>query len=119
MPSATTFRRMEPRRAAALGFHVDVLEDRDRVQVRVVGELDLVTAPVLERHLQGALGRRPLLVVDLAAVTFLDVRGINTLVAANAEASGAGARMVVRGAGPQVRRMVSLCGLEGQLALED
>lgn len=109
---------MEPRPAAALGFYVDVIEDRDRVQVRVVGEVDLVTAPVLERHLQGAVGRRPLLVVDLAGVTFLDVRGINALVAANTAAAELGTRLVVRGAGPQVRRIVSLCGLEGHLALE-
>ena len=109
---------MEPRPAAAHGFHVDLVEDRDRVQVRVVGELDLVTAPVLDRHLAGALGRRALVVVDLSAVTFLDVRGINTLVSANAAATESGTRLVVRGAGPHVRRMMSLCGLEGHLALE-
>lgn len=109
---------MEPRPAAAFGFHVEVIEDRDRVQVRVSGELDLVTAPVLERHLKEGVGRRPLVVVDLAAVTFLDVRGINTLVSATTAATEAGSRLVVRGASPQVRRMVSLCGLDGHVALE-
>lgn len=109
---------MEPRPAAALGFHVDVVEDHDQIQLRVLGELDLVTAPVLERHLEGAIGRRPLLVVDVAAVTFLDVRGINVLVSANKAAADVGTQLVVRGARSQVRRMVSLCGLDGHLALE-
>lgn len=111
---------MEPGRpAAAQAFDVEMIEERTQVLVRVVGELDLVTAPVLDRNLAGAISRgRPRVVVDLSAVSFLDVRGINSLVSADTAAEGAGTRLVVRGAGDAVHRLVEVCGLEGHLTFE-
>lgn len=107
------------RPVAAQGFAVDVSEERSQVLVRVAGELDLVTAPSLDRHLDGAVARgRPLVVVDLAGVSFLDVRGLNSLVAAAAAANDAGSALVLRAAGPHVHRIVELCGLAGQLVFE-
>ena len=94
-------------------------EERAQVLVRVVGELDLVTAPVLDRHLAGAASReRPRVVVDLSGVTFLDVRGINSLVTAQAAAHQVGSNLVLRGAGPQVHRLLEVCGLEGHFTVE-
>ena len=111
---------MDPGRpTAAQAFDVETIEDRTQVLVRVVGELDLVTAPVLDRHLAGAIGReRPRVVVDLAAVSFLDIRGLNSLVAADAAARRAGTTLVVRGGGEQLVRLVEVCGLEDQLTIE-
>ena len=107
------------RPAAAQGFHVELIEDRGRVRVVVAGELDLVTGPVLQRHVDGALGReRPEIEVDLSGVTFIDVRGVNVLVAGHAAAAEAGTRFVVRG-GHRIRRLVELCELQDTLVLED
>lgn len=108
---------MAPR--PAHGFHVDVVEDRERVVVVVHGELDLVTAPVLGRHLEAVVQRgRRSVVVDLAGVTFLDVRGAHALVEADEAGSAAGSPLVLRGVRPRVRRTISLCGLEGALRFE-
>jgi anti-sigma B factor antagonist len=104
--------------AAAQGFGVEVTEERAQVVVVVVGELDLVTSPVLDRHLAGAVARGRQVVVDLTGVTFLDVRGINCLMAATGAASAAGSALVVRGADDRVRRLVEVCGLVGHLHLE-
>jgi anti-sigma B factor antagonist len=105
--------------AAAPGFDVEVTEERAQVLVVVVGELDLVSSPVLDRHLASAVSRgRTRVVVDVSGVTFLDVRGINSLVTANNAAMEAGTALVVRGAGEQVHRLVEVCGLEGHLQLE-
>jgi anti-anti-sigma factor len=111
---------MDPDRpAAAQAFDVETIEDRSQVLVRVEGELDLVTAPVLERHLAGAVGRgRPRIVVDLAAVPFLDVRGLDTIVAADAAARRAGSALVVRGGGELLVRLVEVCDLRDRLTLE-
>ena len=56
--------------------------------------------------------------VDLSAVTFLDIRGINSIVAADAAAREAGTALVVRGGGDQLDRLVQVCGLEGRLRIE-
>jgi anti-anti-sigma factor len=115
-----TVRAMDQGRpTAAQAFDVEVTEERAQVLVRVVGELDLVTAPVLDRHLAGAASReRPRVVVDLSGVTFLDVRGINSLVTAQAAAHQVGSNLVLRGAGPQVHRLLEVCGLEGHFTVE-
>ncbi|MCU1375935.1 MAG: anti-sigma factor antagonist [Actinomycetia bacterium] len=87
--------------------------------VVVIGELDLVTSPVLDRHLAGAVARgRDKVVVDVGGVTFLDIRGINSLVTAHGAALAAGSALVVRGAGDLVRRLVEVCGLQDHLRLE-
>jgi anti-sigma B factor antagonist len=111
---------MDPDRpAAAQAFDVETIEDRAQVLVRVVGELDLVTSPVLDRHLAGAVGRgRPRVVVDLAGVPFLDVRGLDAIVAADAAARRAGSTLVLRGGGEQLVRLVEVCGLRDRLTIE-
>jgi anti-anti-sigma factor len=116
-----TVRAVEQGRpTAAQAFDVEVREERAQVLVRVVGELDLVTAPVLDRHLAGAASReRPRVVVDLSGVTFLDVRGINSLVTAEAAARTAGSALVLRGADEQVHRLLEVCGLQDHFTLED
>ncbi len=48
------------------------------------GELDVVTAPVLARHIEDALSGGPTaIVVDLSHVDFLAARGMNVLIGAN------------------------------------
>ncbi|MCU1487908.1 MAG: Anti-sigma factor antagonist [Actinomycetia bacterium] len=109
----------QDRPTAAQAFDVEVTEERAQVLVRVVGELDLVTVPVLDRHLTAAASReRPRVVVDLSGVTFLDVRGINSLVAADGAAREAGSALVLRGASDQVHRLLEVCGLEGHFTLD-
>jgi anti-anti-sigma factor len=111
---------VEPDRpTTAQAFDVETIEDRNQVLVRVVGELDLVTTPVLDRHLAGAVTReRARIVVDLSAVTFLDVRGVNALVTASTGALALGSELVVRGGGEALQRLVEVLGLTGHLTLE-
>jgi anti-anti-sigma factor len=51
--------------------------------IQVIGELDLVTSPLLRQHVHEAvaLGRRQL-VLDLSEVLFCDTSGVGVLVAA-------------------------------------
>lgn len=64
-------------------FRCDTSFVDERATLTVRGELDLATAPVLEREAMAALAL-PLdgLVLDFGAVTFLDSSGIATLIAA-------------------------------------
>lgn len=56
--------------------------------LRVAGEVDLGTLPILQAALDYALGARPThLVVDLAAMTFCSVRGLALLTTAGRTAA--------------------------------
>ncbi len=62
-------------------FGLDVASDDAATVVRVRGEVDLHTAPLVEQQLQQLLGDGAReIVVDLAEVTFLDAAALGTLV---------------------------------------
>ena len=78
----------------------------DVIVVRVAGEVDLFTGPVLRAALADSLARGPCdLLVDLAAVTFCDVRGLTMLVQAGATAAECGIGYAVAAAPRQLRRV--------------
>ncbi|MGH3786750.1 MAG: STAS domain-containing protein [Pseudonocardiaceae bacterium] len=66
--------------------------------VRVSGELDLLTTPLLEIRLQQCIEKRVgHLVVDLGGVTFLGAAGLTSLVAARKAATGLGVQLHLSG----------------------
>jgi anti-sigma B factor antagonist len=68
------------------------------IVVQVAGEVDLFTVPVLRDALADSLARGPCeLVVDLAAMTFCDLRGLRLLVETTATAAGSGIGYAVAG----------------------
>jgi len=78
----------------------------DVIVVRVAGEVDLLTGPVLQDALADSLARGPCdLVVDLAAMTFCDVRGLTMLVQAGVTAAERGVGYAVAAAPQQARRV--------------
>lgn len=82
--SAPSDRPASPRPAARglddPGFAYEVIGDDGTVVVRLRGELDLATAPELQRELLGIL-ERPVssLTLDLGELTFLDSSGLGAL----------------------------------------
>jgi anti-anti-sigma factor len=82
------------------------------VVVRVYGDVDAITVPLLETALLTELDVRPkLLVVDLAGVTWFGVSGLITLVDVQEVAAATGVSVRIAGAAPSVRRLVELAGL--------
>jgi anti-sigma B factor antagonist len=64
-------------------FQVDVHSLEDATVVAVIGELDLHTAPQLERALMSAFGAEsPSVIVDLAACDFIDSTALGVLIKA-------------------------------------
>jgi anti-anti-sigma factor len=78
--------------------------------VSVHGELDLATAPPLQRSLNDAVTSRSKLLVDLSACEFIDLAGIARLVLAFREA---GPSMGLCGLNGQVLRVLKVCGIVG------
>jgi anti-anti-sigma factor len=100
-------------------FGVTLTEQAEGVIVRVVGEIDIVTAPVLQRHLASAIASgRPTIVIDLSETTFLDARGVGVLVAARKQVGRSGGRIVIRQPPPLVRRVLEVADQIDRLHVE-
>jgi anti-anti-sigma factor len=85
--------------------------------VVATGEIDLATAPRLSAALRAATVDADLLVLDLAAVTFIDSTGIRTLLEADGHAADSGCRLVLLVCEGPVKRVLALCGLDRRLAV--
>jgi anti-sigma B factor antagonist len=94
------------------GLQVHLEKSDDVPVVRVVGEIDLATAPDLRDKLAEIPSDVGTVIVDLSEVTFLDSTGLSVLVATwkRFDESGGGAfRLVVNQ--PAVQRVLDVTGL--------
>jgi anti-anti-sigma factor len=85
----------------------------DAVVVHVVGELDLVTAPILDELLSEAQadGLDAPLVLDLTGVTFMASAGLTLLMKHDERCGAAGRALRVVANGRAVLRPIALTGL--------
>ena len=100
--------------ATAYGFQITREQYGAIVQVLVVGEVDLATAPQLHQ----LLGREPrdgpgIIVVDLSEVTFMDSSGLHALVVAH-EDHGERLGIILS---PPAARLIDLVGLRDTLPI--
>ena len=95
------------------------LEGREAASVRVSGELDLATAPRLERTLREALGMARLVLLDLHEMSFMDSTGLRVLLDTSVRGRVQGASVVLAGASAQVERLLDVTGVRAQLDLLD
>jgi anti-anti-sigma factor len=81
--------------------------------VKVCGEVDLATAPVLDRHLSTTIGPAcPDIVVDLAEVSFMDAIGLSVLVRADNRARHNGGRVRLTGLSCHLVRLLRAAQLD-------
>jgi anti-anti-sigma factor len=87
-------------------------------RVRVIGEVDLCTAPLLEKALVRELEAASKLLLDLSEVSFLDSSGLHAIVSAARAASANGGMLAVDSPLPaQARRVIEITGLEELLGV--
>jgi anti-anti-sigma factor len=92
-------------------FRCDVVPERDRVRVALVGELDMATAPQLERTLRESLDAGfDHVVVDLGGLEFIDSTGLAVLLDSHGAAGNGSFRLDVWPGSPAVRRIFELTG---------
>lgn len=97
-------------------FGIELTGTADHQVVRLHGELDLAYAAPVRAALAGVAGAE--VVVDLGDLRFIDACGLSALLAARREMAEQGRRLVLTGAGAQVRRVFELTGL-GQLLADE
>ena len=77
---------------------------------RVAGEIDLATVPIFDLALELLAGCAGDVVIDLSAVTFIDIGGARALAQATRRVHDAGRRLWMRDPSLEVRRMIDLLG---------
>jgi anti-anti-sigma factor len=96
-------------------FKVHSEQDGDTVVVLVEGELDMNTAPRLERELEAPLADPgSALLIDLSRCEFIDSTGIALIVRAWQRVDSDG-RFALCGVGDQVKRVLDITGLESTI----
>ena len=86
-----------------------------RVVVALAGECDLSARDELVGVLLNAVDQAPTVVVDVAALTFLDSSGVHGLVVAHHAAQRTGGRVYVANAAGAVAAVLELTGLDALL----
>ena len=103
---------MREESVAAGYLDIETTRSSGVVRIRLQGELDMLTAPLLTAALAGTRTRgRRRLVVDMTELHFMDRAGLAALL----EAAGHGIRraaLSVTGCSPNVRRVLELTGHE-------
>lgn len=98
----------------------DVADHGPEVRVlHVVGELDTLTAPLLQVRLAEQLAQLRKLVLDLSDVTFLGSAGLAVLVGAKDDADSRGCRFLVVPGSRIVKRALEATGLLALFATAD
>jgi len=82
----------------------------DVAWVHLAGELDIATAPQLERTLRKSQARARTVVLDLRELVFMDVSGAHAIVNASLRAREAHRRLVVLRGPSHVNRVFALMG---------
>jgi len=81
------------------------------------GEIDLMSAPTLERELLRAEESHDLVAIDLSDISFLDSTGLHLITAASLRLRERGGRLLVVQGPPQISRLFELSGLTDHLEL--
>jgi anti-sigma B factor antagonist len=85
--------------------------------ITLSGELDLTVRSAVREQLERVAKKKPdALVIDLAAVTFLDC-GTAAMLIQTSRLLVSGRKPVLRSVRPQVRRLLELTGLDSQCEL--
>ena len=81
--------------------------------VRLEGDLDIATTPVLRERLLSLLGPGVrLLIIDLSGVSFCDVSALAVLIATQRRARGRGGAVRLAAPRPQMAKLLCVTGLD-------
>ena len=98
-------------------FRVTIRREGRAAVLALAGELDLASLPRLEDAIDSALeSGAEILVLDLAALAFMDVAGLRSVLRGEQRVRAARKRLVLAAPPPGVRRLFALTGQEETLS---
>ncbi len=98
---------------------IDVRHDgAGRVIIALTGELDMASAPLLQRAIaDSALAASAVLVLDLEQLSFLDSTGLRIILGVRELCQERGQGFAVTPGSPQVQRLLSITGVAEHLQM--
>lgn len=109
-----------PEAEVPLHLQIDRETGPDEVVLTLRGELDIASAPTLERAVEAARSANSArLIIDLAGVTFMDSTGLRVLLLARESIDGNGRELRLRPGPRQVQRVFELSGTLDAFAFEE
>lgn len=103
----------------SVGFRLDVGDVPGATVIVIAGDLDIATAPQLVAAVEGLADRADPLVLDLAAVTFVDSSGIRALLDTEKAASVGGRRLALLRPAAALTRLLDLVDLRSRFVEVD
>jgi anti-sigma B factor antagonist len=101
-------------------LHIKHEPDAQGIVLTLTGELDLASAPELDRRLRELERANPgRLLIDLSGLEFMDSSGIALLIRAQRSASDNGHRLSLRRGPRQIERLFELTRLVDHFTFED
>lgn len=94
-------------------------KDAEAVTLGVHGEIDLASAPLLEQNIEDAESSSPRkIVLDLAALDFIDSTGVHLLIKAQRRANSNGHGLALANVPPHAQRLLRITGIEAEFLVE-
>jgi anti-anti-sigma factor len=99
-------------------LHVDHKDIAGSIVLTLTGEIDIETTWILAHALaDAAAAHPPAVIVDLAAVSFMDSTGLTTLLVAHRNLTGQGSRIALAQVRQPVLRVLDLTGVDTVIPL--
>jgi len=97
-------------------LRIDVSHEQDRAVLALAGELDMASAPLLQRAMEDEqLASKPLIVLDLQQLEFIDSTGLRIILAARKLCAEREQELAVTRGSQQVERLLSVTGMSEHL----
>ncbi len=97
-------------------LRIDVRREPDRVVIALEGELDMASAPLLQKAIEGAdLQDNGMVVLDLHDLQFIDSTGLRVILAARKLCTERNQELAVTHSSQQVERLLSVTGVAQHL----
>jgi anti-anti-sigma factor len=93
------------------------IDQREPFSLELHGEIDLESAPELERYLHD-LGTGNDIVLDTSDVRFIDSSGLRVVISAHQDHEAAGSRLVVANPSDVVANLLAITGLTEHLNVD-
>lgn len=87
---------------------MEARRESDRVVLAMHGELDLASAPTLEREIADAIEETPLLVLDVEDLQFIDSTGLRVILTAHERAREEGHELALTRGSRQIQRLLEI-----------
>ena len=96
---------------------IEIKKNREETTIEIVGRLDTITAPALEKTIEECIGSIQLLILDLKGLEYVSSAGLRVLLAAQKKMQKAGSMKLI-GVCESVMEIFEMTGFADILVIE-